>query len=168
MLILPPFFFLYDLVSFVFLYLYFSSLFLYRMDTRTVVGSPIRGRVQRDYRERIIVTGIERYVFITSRRNLREGSRTILIQSIAMGPMDCWRLFERLPEIFSRFCAATFGDFRGWSDTIAVTVHEVIEALNELNNPWESADRHLMWPRNFTFIYRRGVDQESWYQITYC
>ena len=142
--------------------------FVYRMDTRTVVAPPSRSGVQRDYHERVVIEGVERYVFITSRRVLQEGSRTILIQSIAMGPMDQWRLFERLPEIFSRFCAATFGDYMGWSDAIAVTVHEVLEALEGLNSPWRGLDYQLMWPRNFTFMYRRGVEQDSWHRINYC
>ena len=139
------------------------------MDTRNVISSFSRGGgVRRDYREKIIVDGVERYVMITSLRDLREGSRTILVQSISMNPMDHWRLVERLPEIFCRFSAQTFGDFRSWSDTIAVTVSEVVEALEKLNSPWRRVDYHTFWPRNFTFTYRRGIDRESWYTMSYC
>ena len=135
------------------------------MDTRTVVAQTMSRGIQRDYHERVIIEDVERYVFITSRR---EGSRTILIQSIALGPTDQWRLFEKLPEVFSRFCTATFGEYTGWSDVIAVTVHEVLEALEGLNSPQRGLDYQMMWPRNFTFMYRRGVEQDSWHRINYC
>ena len=83
------------------------------MDTRSVIEGPSHGgRIRQDYRERITVSGVERYVMITSRMDLHEGSRTISIQSISMSPTDHWDLVEKLPEIFSRFSAQNFGDFQ--------------------------------------------------------
>ena len=143
------------------------------MDTRSVIhGRSHGGGIQRDYREKIAINGVERYVVITSRRDLHDGSRTILIQSISTNLTDHWDLVERLPEIFSRFSAQIFGDRRGWSDDISTTVREVTEALggmNSLRGRINSVGNHdADWPRNFTFKYRRVVDRMSGYRMSYC
>ena len=139
------------------------------MDTRSVIEGPSHGgRIRQDYRERITVNGVDRYVMITSRMDLHEGSRTISIQSISMSPTDHWDLVEKLPEIFSRFSAQNFGDFQSWSDAISTTVSEVMEALEKLKSPWRGNNLETDWPRNFTFKYRRVVNRVSGYRMSYC
>ena len=127
-----------------------------------------RGGVRRDYREVVLVLGVPRYVFVTSLRDLQEGSRTILVQSISMSPADHWQLVTRLPEVFAGFTETVFGDFRGWSETIAATVSDVIDPLRSLNSPWGVIDYRTFWPRNFTFTYRRMADGTSWVTMNHC
>ena len=142
------------------------------MDTRDVVyheDLPNGGGIRRTYSEQVIVSNIARHVIVTSIRDpFRARTRTILVQSISMSPDDHRRLVLLLPEIFARFAAQTFGDFRSWSTAIADTISEVIEELRGLSGPSRRPVVRRLWPRNFTFSYFQGQEQRSMMSLNFC
>ena len=141
------------------------------MDTRDVVyfeDVPNSG-IRRTYSEQVTVSGIARYVIITSIRDpFRARTRTVLVQSISMSPDDHRRLVLLLPEVFARFANQTFGDFRSWSESITDTVAEIIEELRGLNRPQRMPVVRRLWPRNFTFSFLQGLNQRSTMRLDFC
>ena len=141
------------------------------MDTRDVVyvEDASNSGFRRTYSEQVIVSGIARYVIITSIRDpFRARTRTVLVQSISMSPDDHRRLVLLLPEIFARFANQTFGDFRSWSESITDTVAEIIEELRGLNRPQRLPVVRRLWPRNFTFSFLQGLNQRSTMRLDFC
>ena len=141
------------------------------MDIRDVVyveDAPNSG-IRRAYSEQVIVSGIARFVIITSIRDpFRARTRTVLVQSISMSPDDHRRLVLLLPEIFARFASQTFGDYRSWSESITDTVAEIMEELRGLNRPQRRPVVRRLWPRNFTFSFSQGLDQRSTMRLDFC